>query len=210
MSELYSHLLLGLSILVGSAVPFVPTGELVSGASALANHTVIGLLLIFFIGWSASVAGDTLLLLEVRLVRGGLQRWLDRRSFGARVDTAQQKVAQNAFTAVISGRLLPGGRAPVILALGLSQFSRRRFILFDTVACALWAAIYAVIGSIGGRVASQPIWGMVIAIAAALMASLVVQQVRRVVRRHHQSAAQPDQTPASDVESLTPSPSARH
>lgn len=187
MTELYHYLILDVSVLVGSAIPFVPTGELVSGAAALTNHTIAALLLIFLISWTSSVVGDTLLLLQVRLGRRPLQSWLDRRPFGQRVVRAQRAVTRNAFSAIISGRLLPGGRAPVIAALGLSHFSLRRFVLFDTIACAIWAAIYAVIGSIGGRVASQPGWGMVIAIATALSASVVVQQVRRV--RQHRPAS---------------------
>jgi hypothetical protein len=89
---------------------------------------------------------------------------------------------RNAFSAIITGRLIPGGRAPVIIALGLSRYRIRRFIVYDVVACGLWALIYSTIGSIGGKVASHPFWGIVIAIAFAVCMSVIVQQVIRLVQ----------------------------
>ena len=177
---MYGHLLLAASVLVGSAIPFVPTGEMVSGAAAVASHSKLNVALIFLITWICSVLGDAVMLMEARLGRRRLQRWLDRAKFGARVKTAQQALTGNAFNAVITGRLIPGGRTPVIVALGLSRFSVRRFILLDTVACALWAGIYSTIGSIGGRIATHPIWAMVIAIAFAVSMGVLVQELRKL------------------------------
>ena len=180
MNQLYGHLLLAASVLIGSALPFVPTGEMVSGAAAYASHSKLNVALIFVITWICSVLGDTLMLMEARLGRRRLQRWLDRAKFGARVTTAQQALTGNAFNAVITGRLIPGGRTPVILALGLSRFSVRRFMLIDTIACALWAGIYSTIGSIGGRIATHPVWAMVIAIAFAVSMGALVQELRKL------------------------------
>jgi membrane protein DedA with SNARE-associated domain len=182
VNSVRGHLLLAVSILVGSALPFVPTGEMVSGAAAYASHSELNVLVIFLITWICSVLGDTVMLLEARLARRRLQPWLDRRAFGSRVRSAQESLTHNAFNAVVTGRLLPGGRTPVILALGLSRFSIRRFMMFDVVACALWAGIYATIGSIGGRIANHPVWAMVVAIAFAVSMGVLVQEVRKLVQ----------------------------
>lgn len=181
MNQLSGHLLLAASVLVGSAIPFVPTGEMVSGAAAYASHSELNLVLIFLITWICSLLGDTVMLLEARLGRRRLQRWLIRGKFGERVQVAQQGLTRNAYNAVITGRLIPGGRTPVIVALGLSRFPVRRFILVDTIACALWAGIYSTIGSIGGRIASHPVWAMVIAIAFAVSVGVLVQELIRLV-----------------------------
>jgi membrane protein DedA with SNARE-associated domain len=180
VNQLYGHLLLAASVLVGSAIPFVPTGEMVSGAAAVASHSKLNVLLIFVITWICSVLGDTVMLMEARLGRRRLQRRLDKAKFGARVNAAQQSLTTNAFNAVVTGRLIPGGRTPVIVALGLSRFSVRRFMLLDTVACALWAGIYSTIGSVGGRIASHPVWAMVIAIAFAVSMGVLVQELRKL------------------------------
>ncbi len=180
VSQLKGHLLLALSVLVGSAIPFVPTGEMVSGAAAYASHSRLNLLAIFGITWVCSVLGDTLMLVEARLGARRLRPWLARRKFAERVTQAQEGLTRNAFNAIVTGRLIPGGRTPVIVALGLSRFPIRRFMLFDVVACGLWAGIYSSVGSIGGRIAHHPIWAMVIAVAFAVSMGVVVQQVRRL------------------------------
>ena len=184
MNQIHGHLLLAASVLVGSALPFVPTGEMVSGAAAFAAHSKFNVALIFLITWICSVLGDTVMLIEARLGRRRLQRWLDRSKFGDRVKVAQQGLTRNAYNAVITGRLIPGGRTPVIVALGLSRFSIRKFMLVDTAACALWAGIYATLGSIGGRIATHPIWAMVVAVAFAVSVGVLVQQVIKLWHWH--------------------------
>jgi membrane protein DedA with SNARE-associated domain len=181
--------LLGLasSVLLGSAIPFMPTGELVSGSAALVADRWWSVFWIFLVSWVCSVLGDTLLLLEVRLLRHRLEVWLDRRKIGTRVRRAQSALTNNAFSAVMMGRLIPGGRAPVIIALGLSRFSVRRFVRFDLAACAAWAVIYSVIGAVGGSLVSNPLWAMVIAVAAAVSLSVVVQRLRPLVAARHQA-----------------------
>jgi membrane protein DedA with SNARE-associated domain len=181
VNQLYGHLLLAASVLVGSAIPFVPTGEMVSGAAAYASHSKLNVALIFLITWICSVLGDTIMLIEARLGRRRLQRWLLRGKFGERVQAAQQGLTRNAYNAVITGRLIPGGRTPVIVALGLSRFPVRRFMLVDTVACALWAGIYSTLGSIGGRIASHPVWAMVVAVAFAVSIGVLVQELIKLV-----------------------------
>lgn len=193
MSQLEGHLLLALSVLVGSAIPFIPTGEMVSGAAAYAAHSRLNLLLIFVITWVCSVLGDTVMLAEARLGARRLRPWLARRKFAGRVAQAQDGLTKNAFNAIVTGRLIPGGRTPIIVALGLSRFSFRRFMLFDLVACALWAGIYSTVGSIGGRIAHHPVWAMVIAVAFAVSMGTLVQQIRRLWAWHRGRAAATEQ-----------------
>ena len=169
------------SVLVGSAVPFLPTGELVSGAAALVSNSALSVCLIFVAAWVCSVLGDTLLLLEVRLFRGPLQAWLGRRRFGGRVSHAQDGLAGHALKALVTARLIPGARAPLVIALGLGRFPLRQFVLFDTAACALWAAIFATIGSVGGSLTNNPLWGMVIAIAMAVSMAVAVHKLGHLV-----------------------------
>ncbi|MBA8796141.1 membrane protein DedA with SNARE-associated domain [Friedmanniella endophytica] len=181
MDQLRAHLLLALSVLLGSAIPFVPTGEMVSGAAAVAVHSRLNDLLIFLICFVCSVLGDLIMLGEARLFAPRLRRALAGHKLGVRVDQAQQALSRNVFSAVVTGRLIPGGRTPVIAALGLSRMPVRQFLGADVVACALWAAIYSTLGSIGGRISHHPVWAMVIAIAFAVSVGLLVQHLVRFV-----------------------------
>jgi membrane protein DedA with SNARE-associated domain len=214
VSQLRGHLLLALSVTIGSALPFVPTGEMVSGAAAVASHSRLSIPLIFLITWVCSVLGDTLMLVEARLGARRLRPWIARRKFAGRVDQAQEALTKNAFHAIVTGRLIPGGRTPVIVALGLSHFSIRRFMLADAVACALWAGIYASLGSIGGRIAHHPVWAMVIAIAFATSIGVLVQKIRSMMAwrretRHRDPQIEDEnrsgavtEVPAPDLEKL--------
>jgi membrane protein DedA with SNARE-associated domain len=193
VGHLRNHFLLALAVVVGSAIPFVPTGEMVSGAAAVASHSELSIGLIFVITWLCSVLGDTLMLLEARLGARKLRPWLARKKFSGRVEQAQEALTKNAFNAIVTGRLIPGGRTPVIVALGLSRFSLRRFVLFDSVACAAWAGIYATIGSIGGRVATHPVWAMIIAIACATSVGFLVQRIRAAVAQRRERRTAPAQ-----------------
>jgi membrane protein DedA with SNARE-associated domain len=177
------YLLLFAAVTVGSAIPFLPTGEMVSGAAALAAHSRGDVVVIFLIAWIASVVGDTLLLLEARVGARRIRAWIDRRTFAARVHQAERRLHLNAFSAVVTGRLVPGGRAPIIIALGLGRYPLRRFVPYDAVACALWAAVYTAIGSVGGRLAGHPLWGIVLAIVIAVALSAVVQATGWLLRR---------------------------
>ena len=208
MNQIYGHLLLAAAVLVGSAIPFVPTGEMVSGAAAYASHSKLNVALIFLITWICSALGDTIMLLEARLGRRRLQRWLLHGKFGERVQAAQQGLTRNAYNAVITGRLIPGGRTPVVVALGLSRFPVRRFMLVDTLACALWAGIYATLGSIGGRIASHPVWAMVVAIAFAVSIGVLVQELIKLAHWYRtRRSGSPAETTA-DTGTAAPGPAA--
>jgi membrane protein DedA with SNARE-associated domain len=171
VTDLWHQLLLGLVVLVASALPFVPTGEIVSGAAALAAASTPAVVALFFLAWICSWAGDTLLLLEVRLLARPLQSWLDRRASHPKVLQAQERLERNAFVAVVTARLVPGMRAFVILALGLVGTSLRRFVVADLVGCGIWAAAYTAAGAIGGRLTTHPVVAVVVAILLALLVS---------------------------------------
>jgi membrane protein DedA with SNARE-associated domain len=189
---------LGALVLLGSAVPFVPTGELVSGSAALTTASLLPLAAVFVTSWLCSVAGDVALLLEARLGRRRIQGWLDHRPMGQKVRRAQATIDKNVVNAVITGRLIPGGRAPVILALGLSQTPLRRFLAADTVACAIWAALYTGLGALGGSIAGNPVWGLALAVVTAVTVSALLPLAQKVYRRWtDQTRTRESPTPAA-------------
>lgn len=180
MDQVRAHLWLALWVLAGSAIPFVPTGEVVSAAAAVGSYSKLNAWVIFAITWACSVLGDCLLLIQVRFGGRWLRPRIDRSRFAPRVSQAQAALTRNHFHAIVTGRLIPGGRTPVIAALGLSHFPLRRFIPASIVACGLWAAIYCAVGTIGGRIAHHPVWATVIAITFAISIGVTVQHVQRL------------------------------
>jgi membrane protein DedA with SNARE-associated domain len=190
VDQLRGHLLLAAWVLIGSALPFVPTGEMVSAAAAVASHSNSSAWLIFGITWICSVLGDTIMLAEFRWSARWTRPWTQRGRLSGRINQAQEALSRNAFHAILTGRLIPGGRTPVIAALGLSHYPVRRFLPASILACGVWSAIYASIGTIGGRVADQPFWSTLIAIGFALSIGLLVQQIRRWLERRSERRAE--------------------
>lgn len=196
--------LVGLFVLLASSVPFVPTGEVVSGAAAL-TRSVPWLLAVLAVVVVASVAGDAVMLLAVRALarasrrhpatgpgavgapptglRGRVDGWV-RRLGGT--------VRENAFTAVVTGRLVPGGRAPVIVALALQRYPLHRFVGADLVACLAWASVYVALGALGGRTSGHPLVGTAAAVVAAVALGAGLQ-LAGAHRRSHARRAVADQ-----------------
>ncbi|ROP34508.1 DedA family protein [Pseudokineococcus lusitanus] len=181
-------LLVGLVVLLGSSIPFVPTGQVLSGAAALASGSWSTLLLVYGVCVGASVLGDGALFVGSRVAAHHLpartQRWLVARRFFPAVRSARAGIAAHAGQAVVTGRLLPGGRAPVVVALASGRHPLSRFLAADVVACALWAGLYVTLGALGGRVAGTPLLGTVLAVSAAVVVGLVLRVVARARSRH--------------------------
>lgn len=71
---------------------------------------------------------------------------------------------------IIACRYVPGGRQIVNLTAGAIEFPRLRFILFDSIGVTTWAAYNVGIGALAGSwLEEQPLWGVVIAVAFALI-----------------------------------------
>lgn len=180
-----------LLVALGSLVPVVPTGALVSSAAVVAFHhhaAPIALALVFVTASLAAFIGDMALYwLGHRGVhsRNG-SRWLRRlqeRAEPGRLDAAQRRLAQRGVTVLVLSRLIPAGRIPVMVACLLSELPPRRFARADVPACLAWAAAYQLIGVLGGSLFPEPWQGVVVAVALTVAIAAAPQAWRRVVSR---------------------------
>ncbi|RAJ69177.1 membrane protein DedA with SNARE-associated domain [Streptomyces sp. Amel2xB2] len=176
-----------LLVVLGSLVPVVPTGALVSGAAVVALHqSVPGLALaaVFLIGAAAAFLGDvTLYWLGRRGIdsRSG-SRWLERLREQAppeRLGQAQDRLRDHEVPVLIVSRLLPAGRIPVMLACLLARMPTREFVRGNLPACLAWAVTYQLIGLLSGSVFPEPWEG----VAAAVVLTVVISAVPVIWRR---------------------------
>ncbi|WNB84560.1 VTT domain-containing protein [Cellulomonas sp. ATA003] len=178
---------LGLAVLVASAVPFVPTGEIVSGAAALAGGSVPAALTLYVVVLVASVLGDGVMYVAATVAADRLparaRAWLAARRSAPAVRRARRDISGRAYRSLLVGRLVPGARAPVIIALGAGRCAPGTFVAADVLACAVWAGLYVTIGAVGARVTGHPVAGTALAVACAVTLGLTVQGVRRRVSR---------------------------
>ncbi|MFD7664003.1 DedA family protein [Streptomyces sp. NPDC059788] len=175
-----------LLVVLGSLVPVVPTGAVVSSAAVVAFHqqSPWALLVVFGVASLAAFLGDLgLYWLGGRGVRSrNGSAWLERlrdRAAPERLAQAQAKLREHGVLVLVLSRLVPAGRVPVMLACLLSRMPLRRFARGDLPACLAWAATYQLIGLLGGSLFSEPWQG----VAAAIGLTLAVGAAPAVWRR---------------------------
>ncbi|MFJ6605246.1 DedA family protein [Streptomyces lydicus] len=175
-----------LLVVLGSLVPVVPTGALVSSAAVVALHHTApySLLFVFVVAASAAFLGDVGLYWLGRRgshSRNG-SRWLSRlrdRAAPERLELAQRKLHRHGVLVLVLSRLVPAGRIPVMLACLLSAMPLRRFVRGDLPACLAWTATYQLIGLLSGSLFSEPWQGVAMAVGLAVVISAAPAGWRR-------------------------------
>ncbi|MFJ9688179.1 DedA family protein [Streptomyces bacillaris] len=167
-----------LLVALGSLVPVIPTGALVSSAAVVALHqsSPFSLVLVFLVASAAAFLGDVCLYwLGQRGVRSkNGSKWLEtltRRAAPERLAQAQEKLAEHGGTVLVLSRLVPAGRIPVMLACLLGKMPLKTFARGDVPACLAWAATYQLIGILGGSLFPEPWQGVVAAVALTVVIS---------------------------------------
>ncbi|MCZ4119174.1 DedA family protein [Streptomyces sp. H39-S7] len=179
-----------LLVMVGSLVPVIPTGALVSGAAVVAFHQTspFALALVFGVAALAAFLGDVALywlgLRGVRSKNGSrLLHRLQNRADPEHLAKAQRQLAEHGVAVLVLSRLIPAGRIPVMLACLLGELPLRRFIRGDIAACLAWAAAYQLIGIVGGSLFPEPWQGVALAVGIAFLVAVVPQVWRRAGSR---------------------------
>jgi len=168
-----------LLVFVGSVVPVVPTGAVVSAAVAYAAGAAgESLAAVLAIAALAAFAGDVLTFAASRL---GGPRALRRlaRIDSAAVDRTRHRLARRGSLLIVLGRLLPAGRIPVLAAAGVLAYPWGRFLAADAAAAAAWTAGYGALGLLGGGAFAAPWAAALTAAALVLGLEAAIHLVRR-------------------------------
>lgn len=167
-----------LLVALGSLVPVVPTGALVSTAAVVTLHQTspFALLFVFAVASGAAFLGDICLYwLGQRgcgpaMVRSGWRpspagplRSGSRRRSRSWTSTAPWCWSCPGWS--------PAGRIPVMLACLLGRLPLRQFARGDVPACLAWAATYQLIGILGGSLFDEPWEGVLAAVVLTLLIS---------------------------------------
>jgi membrane-associated protein len=112
--------------------------------------------------------------------------WINRRVFAGEKGQRRRAWAERALDRygariIIVCRFIPGGRTAVTLTCGMIGYSRRTFVAATAVAGVIWACYAFFIGRLGGQAFEDRPWaGLLLAFAAALVISAIVELVRRL------------------------------
>ena len=193
--QAFGYPTLFLLVVLGSLVPVVPTGALVSGAAVVAFHQTepVALAVVFGVASFAAFLGDVALYwlgLRGMRSRGGsrvLHRLQDRVD-DHMLERSQRQLDEHGAAVLVLSRLIPAGRLPVMVACLLAEMPLRRFVRGDVFACLAWAATYQLIGILGGSLFPEPWQGVALAVGLTFAIAAGPSIVRRL-RRPPQEAA---------------------
>jgi membrane protein DedA with SNARE-associated domain len=171
------------AVLVGAVLPVLPTGAAVAAGAVLAGHDKpIGLVGVLIAGAAGAYLGDLVVYAACRAGGVRLARRVGWLRDNASLDALRVRLDEHEVTVLLTSRLVPGGRVPVLLTAGVAGYPWRRFATVDLTASLLWAAMYMAIGLLGFALFDEPWEGVVAAIVLVLLVSAVSSLVRS--RRH--------------------------
>jgi len=181
------------AVAVGAVVPVVPTGAAVSAMAALAHHRSAGSLAsVLLVAAGAAWVGDLVLYAVLHRSESGLSRLLERRALagraGAHVEELGRRLVSHDVRTLLTSRLLPGARVPVMLAAASVDYPVPRFAVADVAPALTWTVAYALLGLLGRSASDRPLAGVALAVVLGLVASGAVGLVQRLrARRAHAS-----------------------
>ncbi|PRY16063.1 VTT domain-containing protein [Kineococcus rhizosphaerae] len=174
------------AVVLGALLPVLPTGAVVSAMAALGHHrSWVSLGEVVVVGAAAAYVADVVL--YTLLLRGAhtrLGRRLQRRAEAhGHLDELGERLSRHDVGTLVTSRLLPGARIPVLAAAAATEYPVVRFAVANVVPAVCWALAYALLGLAGRGVSDRPWVSVVAAVAFGLAASGVVSLVRRLRAR---------------------------
>jgi membrane protein DedA with SNARE-associated domain len=177
----WSYPLIFLIAMLDAFFPLVPSESLVVVGGNLASSGDLTLPLVILAAATGAVVGDN--------ISYGIGSWVGehtvKRVFRsekahARLDWAERTLDERGAYIILIARFIPGGRTAVTFSAGyVHSLPWRRFIVYDVVACSLWATYAALLGYFGGKTfEDHPLWAVGIALGVALALGFVVEAVR--------------------------------
>jgi membrane protein DedA with SNARE-associated domain len=146
----------------GAVIPVVPTGAAVSVGAAISDRDPIIFALVVAFGAAGAYVGDLATYAILRVAGQPLAQRVGWLHEGATADTLaalRTRIEEHELPVLLTSRLIPGGRVPVLLAAALGGYSWRRFAVADIAAASLWSAFYAAIGLAGRAIFPEPLAG---------------------------------------------------
>ena len=184
--EWWSYLVIAAVAMVDAFFPLVPSETLVVLGGNLASSGDLVLMLVIVSGAVGAVVGDNISYAIGRWVgEHTVKRVFRSQKSRERLEWAERTLDERGAYIILVGRFIPGGRTAVTFSAGyVHTLTWRRFIVYDVIACTLWATYAALLGYFGGKTfEDHPFWGIALALGIALTLGFVVEAVRHLRQR---------------------------
>ncbi len=176
-----------------SVVPVVPSETLVIVGGVAAGQGEQSLTMVMLCGALGAFLGDNAAYQLGASAEGLLRSTMFRGDKGdRRLAWAARQLARRGGQLLVTARFIPGGRTAVTVSSGVTGQPRRRFVLWDLLACAIWASYAALLGFVGGKTfEDNHTLALLVALAAAVGVTVLVEVVRHVHAKRNPPDSQP-------------------
>jgi membrane protein DedA with SNARE-associated domain len=178
--------------MVDAFFPVVPSETVVIIGGNLAASGDLNLALVILLGAAGAAVGDNISYGIGTLVgERTVKRWFSGEKSQRRLQWAERMLDERGAYIILIARFIPGGRVAVTFSSGyIPTFPWRRFVIYDAVACLLWASYAALLGYFGGKTfENHPWWGLLLALAGAMAVGFSVELGRRLWARRRAARA---------------------
>jgi membrane-associated protein len=182
VSSPVSYLVALIAPALDALVPVVPSETAVIALGvATAGHSDPRIAALVVLAACGAFLGDNLAYLLGRR----FAPTVERRFFAGERGQRRRAWAEHALDRfgtriIIACRFVPGGRTAVTLTCGMVGYRRRSFVAATACAGLIWAAYAFLIGRAGGKTFEDRPWvGLLIALGAALIVSVLVEVLRQ-------------------------------
>lgn len=168
-----------LLVVLDGVFPVFPSEVVVVGLAALAASSAVpDIILLLLTAALGAMLGDSLTYALGRLI--GVRRLQSTRfrPLARLLRWASRRMGPRAGMVVLTARFIPFARLAVNLTAGSTGFSFVRFAPYCLSAGLVWAGYNVTMGYLAGQwFRSQPLFGMVLAIALALVVGLMLDHL---------------------------------
>ena len=160
-------------VLLGSILPVVPTGPILTAGVAVAGSRNLALVpVVIAVAAAAALLGDVVTFALTRFGGPRLVAWVGRRVKTDALDRFTHTLNERGGRFLVVSRLVPAGRIPCLLAAGVADFPWRSFLPYQTLGAILWALAYGLLGLAGGGLFSNPYTATGIALGLVVLVQL--------------------------------------
>ncbi len=166
--------------LLDSVIPVVPSETTVILGGIAAGRDDLALPAVIALGATGAAVGDNIAYWLGRRAAGPLRRTVFRSEKAAgRLDWAAEQLEKRGGLLLVTARFIPGGRTAITVSSGITQQPYGRFVLFDALACLLWASYAGILGFVAGdRFKDDHTTAFLVAFGAALSVTALIELVR--------------------------------
>jgi membrane protein DedA with SNARE-associated domain len=177
------------SALLDAVVPIMPSDSalIIGGVAVATGGAPYPLWSVIALGAVGAFLGDNLsFTIGQRFAPRFERRAAGRPKFSTRLDRARRQIGERGRWLLVTTRFLPGGRAALTLACGVTRQAGWWFVRWDALAALIWAACTSVLAYLVGKPLedrqSAALWT---AFGTSVLITFVIEVVHRRHRRNH-------------------------